>query len=85
MPYRQLALLAIDIDESACHVWKHIGMNHRHQRMSRTIGIPKREGGVVGEVAIMHLSVGTAILSVDIREYGWSGHGVIHRRVEDAA
>ena len=85
MPYRQLTLLAIDVDEGACHIWQHIGMNHRHQRMSRTIGIPEREGGVVGEIAVVYLAVGTAILSVYIREYGWSGHGVIHRRVEDAA
>ena len=66
MPYRQLALLAIDVDEGACHIWQHVGVNHGHQRMSRTIGIPEREGGVVGEIAIVHLAVGTAILAVYI-------------------
>ena len=66
MPYRQLALLAIDVDEGACHIRQHIGVNHRHQRMSRTIGIPEREGGVVGEISVMYLAVGTAILAVYI-------------------
>ena len=53
--------------------------------MGGTVGVPQREGGVVGEVATMHLAVGTAILSVEVVECHARGHEVIHGSVEYAA
>ena len=59
-------------------------MYQGHQRMCCTIGVPERERRVVGEVALMHLTISTTILSVDIREDRRSGHGMEHCSIEDA-
>ena len=60
-------------------------MNERLQRMGGAIGVPERQGGVVSEVALVHLAVGTAILAIDVVEHRGSRHRVIHGGIENAA
>ena len=84
MPYRQTALLLVDIEEGLGEVALHLGEGNRHERMSRTVCIPKRERGIIGEVCLMHLAVGAAILAVYVVELRARGHKMIHRGVENA-
>ena len=83
VPYRQLALLLKDVQEGGSHILLLLRMNQRHQRMSCTIGIPEREGGIVGKVAMMHLTIGTTVVACNIAEYRWCSHGVIKGCIED--
>ena len=68
-----------------CYVALLFGMDNGHQRMGSAIGIPQREGGVVFEIATVHLTVGSAIVAVNIVEHRGGEHRMIHGRVESAA
>ena len=69
VPYRQTSLLLLNVDKSLCKVSLLLWLDESHQRMSCSVGIPKREGSIVGEITIVNLAVCTTILSVNIREY----------------
>ena len=84
MPYGEFSLLTVDVDERLGYVGQHVGVYQRHKRMGCPICVPKGESGIVGEITLMHLAVGTAILTVDIREYRRGCHGVIHGGIENA-
>ena len=83
MPHGQLALLFEDVQEGLREVTLFLRMDDGHQWMSRTIGVPKRQGSVVGKIAFVNLTVTATVLTIDIREDGRSRHGVKERRVED--
>ena len=85
VPHGQLALLLEDVQEGLRHVALFLWMNERLQRMGCAIGVPERQGSVVGEVALVDLAVGTAILTVDVVEHRGSRHRVVHGGIEDAA
>ena len=85
MPYRQFALLLVDMDKGLCHISSLVGMDERHQRHVGTIGVPKRESGIVGEIATVYLVIGTTVFAIDVGEYRGSGHRVIHGGIEDGA
>ena len=57
VPHRELALLPIDVDECRSDVMLSLRVYECHQRMSGTIGIPQRQGGVIGKVGMMSLPV----------------------------
>ena len=65
------------------NVFLPFGVNERHQRMSGTVGIPQREGGIIGEVTLVHLSVGSTVAAVNIAEHRRGYHGVIHGCIEN--
>ena len=52
--------------------------------MRRTVGIPQRERGVVDEVALMVLAVGTTVFAVGVAEARSRGHKMVHGGVEHA-
>ena len=85
MPDRQFALLLVDMDKGLCHISSLVGMDERHQRHVGTVGVPKRECGIVGELATVYLVIGTTVFAIDVGEYRGSGHRVIHGGVEDGA
>ena len=53
--------------------------------MCCAIGIPQRKGGVVFEIATIHLTIGPTIVAVNIAEHRRGEHRMIHGRVESAA
>ena len=84
VPNGELALLAKDVDKGVGNVIQLVGVNEGHERVLCAIGVPQRERAVVGRCSVMHAGIGTAIVAVDITEYRWSYHAVIHGSVEDA-
>ena len=58
-------------------------LQHVHQRMEGTVGVPKREHGVVGEaVGMVYVVVETAVVAVDVHVDRRIYHGVIQRSVK---
>ena len=71
------ALLAM-LEHGLHHVGVALGLQHIEQGMEGTIGVPKREDGVVGEAfGLMDVMVDAAVLSVHIHIDGGIDHGVI--------
>ena len=67
------------------HIFLLFLVDERHQRMCGTIGIPKREGSIIGKIALIYLAIRTTIIASDIAEHRGGCHRVIHRRIENRA
>ena len=80
VPHGELALLLVDVDEGLAYVGKHLGMQDGHQGMGSAVGVPKREGRIVGELALVYLQVGATVLAV--AEDGRGGHRMVERGIE---
>ena len=50
--------------------------------MGSAVGVPKREGRIVGELALVYLQVGATILAVDVAEDGRGSHRMVERGIE---
>ena len=82
VPHGELALLLVDVDEGLAYVGKHLGMQDGHQGVGSAVGVPKREGRIVGELALVYLQVGATVLAVDVAEDGRGGHRMVERGIE---
>ena len=70
------------MDEGLGQVGLFLRVNECHERISRTVSIPERECGIVDEVALVHLLIGTAVGPAHIAEHGGCRHSVVKSGVE---
>ena len=84
VPDGKFALLFVDAQHRIDQVADLFGMDERQQGMRRAVGVPKREGGVIGEGRVAaDRSVGAAVVAVHVAEERRRDHGVVKRCVED--
>ena len=83
MPYRQLALLLIDMKHGIDEVHESFRLVDRVQRHSCAVCVPERESGIVGErLVVPYLIVRTAVVAVDVAVCRRSNHCMIQSCVE---
>ncbi|MBP1593261.1 MAG: hypothetical protein H6Q12_279, partial [Bacteroidetes bacterium] len=83
VPHGKFALLLVDGKHGIDKVTGSFGLKEGEQRVCRTVGIPQREGGVIGERCIgMDLLICTAIILINVTEGRRGNHGMIKGGVE---
>ena len=84
-PHRQEVMNALLLvsNHRLYHIGVATGLEQSEQRMFCTVGVPKREDGIVGEaIGLMYVSVESAILAVYIHVDRGVDHGVVERGVK---
>ena len=85
MPYREVAVSIVMTQHAVDKVGVAPGENQRIQGMGRPVGVPQREGSVLG-LTLRQLPDRVDrghVLAVDVRECVGLEHRVVQRRVED--
>ena len=85
VPYREPSLLVGDVQHRLHDVGHLLGMQHRHQRHRRPVGVPQREGRIVREIGVaVDRMVRTVVVAVHVAEERRGDHRMVKSRIEDA-
>ena len=84
VPHREFLLLVTDVEHRIDEIPHAFGSDKCEQRHLCTIGVPKREDGVTGSLAMVHLSVSPSVIAIYVAEERWRHHGVVKCGVEGA-
>ena len=86
MPHRKAALLVGDMQHRLHDVGHLLGMQHRHQRHRRPVGVPQREGRIVREIGVaVDRMVRTVVVAVHVAEERRGDHRMVKGRIENPA
>ena len=77
VPHGQFALLFKDVQECLGDIPLLLAVDERLQGVGGAVSVPQRQRGVIGEITLMNLAVGTAVLAAHVTE-----HRRCHHRVE---
>ena len=86
MPHRKAALLVGNMQHRLHDVGHLLGMQHRHQRHRRPVGVPQREGRIVREIGVaVDRMVRTVVVAVHVAEERRGDHRMVKGRIENPA